>query len=212
MIDHTKPIDKLMDCQHVKRWTLICTVSPSTVASHSFNVAVLAMAIRHRMRTGAMLCSEAEICYYAMMHDVDEAETGDMPTPTKAAIRAAGVEPNTLYPTQGGVSKPTESVRGIVKLADLIDNYLFISQQGIGPRAAAAAAEVHGRLARAIDEAPEDMASAARWVWQYVEERRSDEDEERNRIEEDHQRRLRIAASSLRPVVGGKSRDVAGDS
>lgn len=200
MINHHKPIDKLMDCQHVKRWNLVCTAAESNVASHSFNVAVLAMAIRRQMRvrTGA---SEADICYYALMHDVDEAETGDMPTPTKTALRNAGVDPNSLYPTQGSISAPDAATQSIIKIADLLENYLFISQHGVGTRAAAAVSEVRGRLDAALDGASADLAAAARWVWHYVENRISDEPEERERLKEESERRIRIASASLRAVL-----------
>jgi len=90
-----KPIDKLLDCQHVKRWSMIATSANSNVASHSFNVAMIAMAIRKKMFNTAHY-TEQDVCYYALIHDVDEAETGDMPTPTKMAIRARGSS-RTLY-------------------------------------------------------------------------------------------------------------------
>jgi hypothetical protein len=205
----SKPIDKLMDCQHVKRWTLVATTAESTVASHSFNVAVLAMAIMRKMRN-IRGTSVAEVCYYALMHDVDEAETGDIPTPTKTAIRNAGVDPNHLFDTQEP-NKVPEHIARIIRLADLIDNYIFIAEHGVGTRGRAAIAEVRGRLDAALDAASEDMADAARWVWQYVEGRRSDEDEERNRIKEHNQTCIRIAEGSLRPIVGGKSRDITGN-
>jgi hypothetical protein len=200
MNDHYKPIDKLMDCQHVKRWNLVCTAAESNVASHSFNVAMLAMAIRRQMRVRVGV-SEADICYYALMHDVDEAETGDMPTPTKAALKKAGVDPNALYCTQGSISLPEPATQTIIKVADLLENYLFISQHGVGTRAAAAVSEVRGRLDAALDGASADLATAARWVWHYIENRRSDEPEERKRLEEESERRIRIVAASLFPVL-----------
>lgn len=100
-----KPIDKLMDCQHVKRWTLLNTAAQSNVASHSFNVAMIAMAIRHKM-FNTLHFSDADVALHALMHDVDEAETGDMPTPTKIAIRAKGVEPNALFESQRLAPEP----------------------------------------------------------------------------------------------------------
>jgi 5'-deoxynucleotidase YfbR-like HD superfamily hydrolase len=207
MNDHYKPIDKLMDCQHVKRWTLVHTTTPSTVASHSFNVAVLAMAIRKAMRN-SIGTSEQEVCYYAMMHDVDEAETGDMPTPTKNAIRAAGVEPNLLYNTQGAVSKPEPMVARIIKAADLLENYLFISENGGGTRALAAASEVRGRLDRYLAGASADLATATRYVWHYVENRMSDETEERKRIAEYTERRRGVHETTLRLVMDRESRNI----
>jgi len=209
MINHRKPIDKLMDCQHVKRWNLVATTIESNVASHSFNVAVLAMAINNRMRNVGDT-NEMEICYHAIMHDVDEAETGDMPTPTKAALREAGVNPNALYPTQGKVQPPSAKVRQIIKLADLLENFSFISEYGAGTRARAAAAEVRGRLDEAIGGASEDMADAARWVLAYVQQRRSDEEGERSRFAEDNKRSDTAISFPVPSVMGRVPRHSTG--
>lgn len=209
MSRHIKPIDKLMDCQHVKRWALVHTTAESNVASHSFNVAMLAMAIFNRARNIGD-SSVQEVCYYALMHDVDEAETGDMPTPTKLAIRAAGVEPNRLFPTQGLVGGMPDRLRVIIKLADLIENYVFIKEHGAGARARWAVSEVSGRLDEALDGAPEDVAEAAAWVLEYVENRRSDEDEERERLEETIKRRSYLVPLTLPPIVGREPRNGTG--
>lgn len=183
-----KPIDKLMDCQHVKRWTLINTTATSTVASHSFNVAMIALAIRKKMYN-TLHFSSHEVAFYALMHDIDEAETGDMPTPTKIAIRNKGVEPNALFETQRLAPKPPPVIAEIIKLADLIDNFVFIYDHGTGTRGRMAVAEVRGRLDAALDEASPDAGPAARWVLDYILERKSDTDvEERRKIEEDRER------------------------
>ena len=74
------PIDKLMDLHYTQRWTLVGTNKESTVASHSFNVAMIAMDIRKRMFNTSD-ASEMEVCFFALIHDVKETYTGDMPTP-----------------------------------------------------------------------------------------------------------------------------------
>lgn len=192
-----KPIDKLLDCQHVKRWTLVATNAPSNVASHSFNVAMIALAIRKKMMNTNHF-SDHEVAFYALMHDVDEAETGDMPTPTKAAIRAKGVEPNALFETQRMAPRPIPVVEKIIKLADLIDNYVFISEHGVGARARLAVDEVRGRLEAAIDGAGSDMGPAAHWVLEFILQRKSDTDgEERRKAAEDGER-LRSTTSFVR--------------
>ena len=199
-----KPIDKLLDCQHVKRWTLLSTATQSNVASHSFNVAMIALAIRKKM-FNTLSFSDHEVAFYALMHDVDEAETGDMPTPTKEAIRKHGVEPNALFESQRLAPEPPPKIKEIIKLADLIDNYVFIRENGVGTRARVAVDEVRGRLASALVEASPDTGPAARWVLDYILERKSDNDsEERRRLEEDRERRSSTVAflrTYVTPVV-----------
>ena len=214
MTKHTKPIDKLLDCQHVKRWTLVCTTADSTVASHSFNVACIAMAIRQAMYNTNHF-SEQDVCYHALLHDVDESETGDIPTPTKRAIRYAGVEPNHLFETQGLLPDPVAEIKAIIRVADLIDNWFFIHEHGSGGRARSAAAEVRGRLDEAIRDARPDLQQAAVAVLSYIEQRRSDNVEERERIaqsSENLRRNLHFGRTPNTPYVGGKSPNGAGRS
>ena len=204
-------IDRALDAQHVKRWSLVATTADSNVASHSFNVAVIAMAIRKNMFNTIHFSIE-QVCYYALLHDIDEVFTGDLPTPTKEAMRKQGVEPNELFEGQEA-SKPPEHIKAIIKVADLIDNHIFISQHGAGVRARRAAAEVRGRLDAALDGASPDLQRAGREVLAYIEERRSEQPEERERLEAERER-LRMFTHFSRtpgtPYVGGKPRNSAG--
>lgn len=206
-------VDRALDAQHVKRWSLVATTAESNVASHSFNVAVIAMAIFKEMRNKNHL-NKYELCYYALLHDLDEVFTGDMPTPTKTALRQNGVEPNALFPGQGEV-RPPDELYNIIKLADLIDNWFFISQHGSGVRAGIAAAEVRTRLDDAIRGARPDLQRAASHTLDYIERRRSDDPEERKRLETEAKRLRDFTAFSRHPspsLMGGKPLDSAGRS
>jgi len=204
-------VDRALDAQHVKRWSMVATTAESNVASHSFNVAVIAMAIRSKMFNTNHF-SAAEVCYHALLHDIDEVFTGDIPTTTKEAMRHQGVEPNALFEGQE-VTNPPEHIRAIIKLADLIDNWRFISQHGAGARAAIAAAEVRERLVAAIDAAPDDLRQAASWVLDYVENRRSEQPEERERLATEAKRLREFTHFSRTPgapYVDRKPRYVSG--
>ena len=204
------PVDRLMDAQHTKRWSLVGTTVENTVATHSFNVAVLAMAIRRQMRNTNHI-SESELCFFALMHDVKEVYTGDIPTPTKAKMRASGFDPENFDPEVPDERQPPPEMKAIIRLADLIDNYLFIAEHGQGTRARSAAAEVSGRLGRAIGEAPSDLQQAAQWVLDYVKGRKSEQPEERARITQDAERTRSFRSFSFAPpVVGGESLDQRG--
>lgn len=203
--------DRALDAQHVKRWSLVATTAESTVASHSFNVAVLAMAMCKKMYN-TLDIDIKDVCYHAILHDIDEVFTGDIPTPTKVAMREQGVEPNALFSGQE-VSMPGDKVRAIVKMADLIDNWYFISQHGSGARARVAAAEVRRRLDEAIDGASIDLRDAALWTIDYVENRRSEQPEERKRLEAETEKlreMLHFGRTPGTPYVGRKPRNGAG--
>ncbi len=205
------PIDRALDAQHVKRWSLVATTAESNVASHSFNVAVIAMAIRDQMKNTIDI-DRRDVCYHALLHDIDEVFTGDIPTPTKMAMRAQGVEPNALFEGQE-VSNPPDKVRAIIKIADLIDNYTFICHHGAGVRATGATAEVRGRLVAALDGASPDLGRAGREVLAYIAERRSEHPEERKRLEAEG-KRLRefnhFSRTPGAPYVDRKPRHGAG--
>lgn len=170
-----------MDCAYVKRWTMVGTDKESTVASHSFNVAMLAMAIRSRMFNVPGI-DEKTVCYFALIHDVKEAYTGDIPTPTKTGMKLAGFDPDHYNKDHADEPSPVDKVQAIIKAADLIDNYIFISEHGIGTRARAAVDEVGGRLDEYLAGASEDLRRAATETLTYVLTRSSDAIEERERL------------------------------
>lgn len=179
-------IDRVLDAQHVKRWSLCGASAESNVASHSFNVAALSVAIWQRVFPDDV-AGKHNICYMAMLHDIAEVFTGDVPTPTKTAMKAKGVDINHLFEEQGEEMAVSGDAKTIMKLADLIDNWYFISQHGVGIRARIATNEVRDRLIRAIGEASPRIREEAMWVLDYVEMRRS-EYEERERAQKAVQR------------------------
>jgi len=166
---------------------MVHTVADSTVASHSFNVAMIAMAIRKKMFNTNHF-SEMEVCYYALIHDVKEAHTGDLPTPTKVRMRECGFDPENFDKNIPDEDEPPPHIKVIVKMADMIDNYCFIYEYGAGTRAREAAAEVEGRLRTAIQDAPSDLQAAAVYVLEYIIERKSGQDEEGRKLAEDRER------------------------
>lgn len=165
-------IDRAMDAQHVKRWSLCALTADSNVASHSFNVAILSVAIYQRVFPDDV-AGMHNICYMAMLHDIEEVFTGDIPTPTKTLMRDNGVCPRALFGEYEEFAIAPDA-KTVMKLADLIDNWYFISQHGVGVRARIATNEVRDRLIRAISDAPPGIRDSAMWVLDYVENRRSE--------------------------------------
>lgn len=194
------PIDKCLDALYVQRWSLVGTDKESTVASHSFSVAMIAMEIRKRMYNKIGF-SEQEVCYFALTHDIREVLTGDVPTPVKTTMREVGFDPERMYPEIPAEETPGTGIRHIVKAADLIDNYVFISTHGIGTRARVAAIEVGGRLTEFLAGASPDLARAAADTLAYIQERKSDDPEEGRRIKEASETARRVASFGPIPPV-----------
>lgn len=183
------PVDMAYEAQYVKRWSMLSTTADSTVASHSFNVAILAMAI-HRKMMNTIPISIYELCYYAVLHDIEEVYTGDIPTPTKVKMRELGFDPNEMSDCPCPEVQPTGMIRDIIKIADLIDNWFWIKNNGTGGRSFAVANEVHGRLLVAMAGAGADLRAGAQKVIQYIQGRTSNEEGERKRFAQDRERRV----------------------
>jgi hypothetical protein len=130
------PIHKLLDLQHVKRWNMVGITTEDTVPSHSFRVAMIAMAIRKVIaRDRPVSWTEQEVCYYALIHDVKECHTGDIATPTKIKMAENGFRADDYQYEDEDEDHPTPELETLVKVADLIDAWVFIAEHGMGARA-----------------------------------------------------------------------------
>lgn len=162
---------------------MVGTTKESNVASHSFNVAMIAMAINKRL-DGKDPDVNRAVCYYALIHDVAEAYTGDIPTPTKARMKKEGFDPDKMVGMAQESSVPIW-IQKIIKAADLIENYVFISEHASGARGRLAAVEVGGRLRGYLDACAPDLREAALTVLRDIGERKSDAVVEREEAQED---------------------------
>ncbi|MFO7636072.1 MAG: 5'-deoxynucleotidase [Clostridia bacterium] len=125
----------------IQRWGLMRNTSTENLKEHSYDVAVIA----HGIATIGTTCYGREynpdrICASAMFHDINEALTGDMPTPVKysnpvitraykdieaeAGKRLLGMLPDGLSEIYRGYMDPSPEERLIIKAADKISAYV----------------------------------------------------------------------------------------
>lgn len=134
--DRTADLLALAD---VRRWGVIKTVRPQSVAEHTFGVIVIAMELYNRLcvpNTTTLL----HTMMWAMWHDAPETLTGDIDgrfkrdnLAFKAALNAAEIRE---LPWYGAAQEFVgDSVRWLVKVADYIETISFIQTFGIGPKA-----------------------------------------------------------------------------
>lgn len=138
---------------HVPRWVIVPTVRTQSVAEHSFNVAMIVqeiltrcpeVVVTHGIRREAVL-------WYALVHDIDESVTGDIPGIAKRWMRSKRDIPD-LVPDTPSAGVTLDEMR-IVKLADVIDAYTWIKVNGIGQHACEAAQWLKDhKLYKALDE------------------------------------------------------------
>jgi hypothetical protein len=93
----------------------VATRKPQSLAEHSFNVAHIGMAICKLLPAPANWYGE--VAKVALIHDIDEVLTGDMPTPAKNKAK---------YDFNVAITPAV-----VVKMADIIDAYTFIKMNAV---------------------------------------------------------------------------------
>ena len=129
-------IHEILRASDVKRWSIVRTIRNQSVAEHSFNVAMIARAFAKSIG----ICDE-QITKAALCHDLDEVITGDIPTPFKERARAKGVDLNNIYQHATGRTL-TDIEAKILKFADLVEAYWYITEHGYGAHAKAISVEM----------------------------------------------------------------------
>lgn len=122
-------INDILRASGVTRWHIVRTVRPQSLAEHTFDVCMIARAIAKEAGY-----DDYEIMKAAIVHDLDEIVTGDIPTPTKQKARENGWELNDLYrDVTGREISDDESL--IVQLADKMADLYWLWLHALGPHA-----------------------------------------------------------------------------
>lgn len=116
-------LDKLL-LQEVKRFPICYTNRDQSVAEHSFNVAVIALYLVEEVTDREL---KEEVLWYALEHDIDEIETGDIPSSFKRRLRA---ECPAVIKVLDGEKYVPASVKAIVKTADCLEAIYFLRHFG----------------------------------------------------------------------------------
>lgn len=145
----------------VRRWSIVRTLHPDTVAEHQFYVCFYALQVARLLNWAG---PQADLMYFALMHDVEELVTGDIVSPVKRGIIDEGRYPDfvsaqmaerlPLIERQGDAimeSKHGTEIERIVKVADKIDAVIFlIIEQTMG----------NGRIGPLLADAMENLVIA----------------------------------------------------
>lgn len=147
--------EQLMRAGHVKRWQIVRVAREQTIAEHMWRVWVITAQITKLMFAPDMTAMIAQ--QWALMHDTPEVITGDIATPTKAAMRKAVPQDDPIRNIELSLSDEyraiwTEAKKHqdagwptpyeIVKLADVVEASCFLRVEGIGSHAQ----YVHGTI------------------------------------------------------------------
>lgn len=120
-------INDILRASGVTRWHIVRTVRPQSLAEHTFDVVMIARAIAKIAGV-----DDYEIIKAALLHDLDEIVTGDIPTPTKQKARDNGFEINDLYKSVTGRQLGTDEAT-IIHLADKMADLYWLWLHALGP-------------------------------------------------------------------------------
>jgi 5'-deoxynucleotidase len=130
---------------HITRWHSVRTFREQTLAEHHYMVAMISNKLAKDILGSDINDSERlQLLEYALWHDMPEIVMGDISSPCKKRIRQICQEKeNPIDEMENEIapwlSKLKNNLRPelslIVKMGDLIDAILFISQEGIGKHA-----------------------------------------------------------------------------
>jgi hypothetical protein len=148
-------VETVMRLHSVKRWHMIDTTRQQTLAEHSANVALLALVVS---RTAPINYFDtfAAVAAYALVHDVAESFTGDIPTHTKREI--SGVADLEEMVTHVAFDiRVNANTRRLVKLCDLADGIRFIRLHGVDLTAEHAKEGLEEQLLEKFTDAERDL-------------------------------------------------------
>ena len=125
-------IQDLVRLQDIHRWTVVNTTRQQSVAEHTMLVTFIAIEIATRLGVPFNSLQMAGIGMHAMLHDIDELYTGDIPTPAKRRMNKKARNSLCAIADRQGAS---EQAKLIVKMADWIETTEFIYQYASGVHA-----------------------------------------------------------------------------
>lgn len=120
----------LLRAGQVKRWHVL-PIPPQTVAEHSYNVAMIARYIVHKVYPGKTETSKKltrQVVEYALLHDASEIITSDIPSPIGHLIGDAVKQVKTRIQEGLGMTGESDEVKFIVKMADIMDALIYVQR------------------------------------------------------------------------------------
>jgi len=162
---------------HVTRWHSVRTSRDQTLAEHHYMVTRISNRLAKDI-LGPDLDDSGllKIMEYASLHDTPELLMGDLPSPLKRHIELISGDNNPIEAIEHEIApwltEMKESIRKthpeyllIVKLADIMDALVFITDEGIGAHAKKVIQILENMLEAKLEQGKQDFPH---YSWQYT--------------------------------------------
>lgn len=125
------------DMSYVPRWGIARRIRTQNLAEHSYFVALYSSQIADIIKWGG---DRGELLKYALLHDIDETITGDIPGPFKRAavdkIKAKKAINDVMVEKFGPdnvsvINDASDDIKNIVKVADCIDEICYLEEESL---------------------------------------------------------------------------------
>ena len=151
---------------HIKRWHNVLTIREQTVAEHSYLVMLMALDLFNTMvgvdseNRDSSQGYAYHILITGMFHDSPEVAAGDIPTPAKRLIREITGDPGIFDKIDGqlmpdavyGVKPGGMDIDPYIKVADAIEGYQFIHDNGAGTHAQVVITNARRKMEDAVEK------------------------------------------------------------
>ena len=127
-----RAMEMIVRMSGIKRWHMIETSRTQTLAEHSANVALLAAYIAFTSPLNSF-SSPYSIATMALMHDMPESFTGDIPSHSKRHLTGIDRLEEGVMPSDFTLLRPapTANDKMLLKMCDLADGIRFIRTHGV---------------------------------------------------------------------------------
>lgn len=148
-------VESVMRISAVKRWHMIDTTRLQTLGEHSANVALLAMLIA-RTSPIEYFDTYTQVAAAALVHDIEEAFTGDIPSHTKRRLDGIDdLEKEVTHVTMTVVVSASTAM--LIKICDIADGIRFVRLHGVDMTAIHAQEGLEDQLLNRFESCKEDL-------------------------------------------------------
>ena len=134
-------LEDILAVQYVDRWHMVETKRKQNIAEHSYMVTLIAGKLGPYLKDPLTTQERVDLYEGCLLHDTPELKWGDMPTPTKKFFISQGLGwvlelmEIKFWAERGGHRAPlslaTPKVKNLVRLADLVEAYIFYRKEGV---------------------------------------------------------------------------------